>query len=319
MSRHSAQIRLLLALVAVACASGTGLGAPISAQAATYAAGPGLSPLRRTLDSAARKFFTEWAMHWRSSQNSGLPTEYSRKGARATIIAGDERRAYFHCHSRAPGLNEQIVKLTDQYAPIPALLTTFAVCPTWSLADEPTFPDEDGNLDAAILPSRRTAVATARAKFLQVIERYARANPGDNFIAGQQVRFLLDQQLDDSAYAVTRACTADGWWCLTLQAYTEFQTGRRLQAGATFLRARGAMTPHERCVWEDVNLLSPQDFFQANSESECYGRDLLNKRYWWLADPMWSVAGNERRVEHDARMVHIRLQSGFGNDGRSHW
>lgn len=320
MSKHSGRtFYLLLAAGASVAGAGWGLGAPVGAQAATSSPRTQLTPLRRTLDSAARKFFDEWALQWRNSQTTGLPEQYSRKRARATSIAGHERRAYFHCHNGTPGLNEQLTKLTSDYAPISSSLTTFSVCPTWPLADEPTFPDEDGNLDAAILPSKRTQVTNARAKFLEVIERYYSANSGDNFIVGQHVRFLLDQQLDDSAYAVTRACAAEQWWCLSLQAYTEFHTGRREQAAATFLQARLVMPPGERCASDDINLLAPGELFQSNNESECYERDLLNQRYWWLADPMWSVAGNERRVEHDARAVHIRLQSGFGNDGRSHW
>jgi len=322
MRRHHFGTLLWSATFALAAVAGTGAVASVraSAQAVSPALRPAAASGRKTLDSAAQKFLDEWGTYWRRTQSSRLPTPLSRQRRMATSIAAHERRPYFHCHSnKRLGLNEQLVKLTGDYAPISASFTAFSVCPTWPLDDEPTFPDEDGNIDAALLPSLRDQATTARAKFLGVLERYATDNPRDNFVAGQRVRFLLDQQLDDSAYAVSQTCLAEQWWCVTLQAYTEFQMGRTSEAGATFVRARGLMHPTERCLWEDISALAPDEFFQTDSESHCYGRDVLNKQYWWLADPMWSVAGNERRVEHDARVAQIRLQSGFGYDGRSHW
>lgn len=280
---------------------------------------PSASP-RRALDSAALKFFAEWGMHWRSGQSTKLPAEYSRDRDAATDIASHERRAYLHCHSKKGlGINEQLVRLTPDYAPITSTYTAFSVCPTWPLDDQPTFPDEDERIDNALLPRARDQVTTARAKLLEVIEQFARTNPKDNRINGQRVRFLLDQGLNDSAYVAARACSADRWWCLMLQGYTEYRIGRRLQAEGTFAVARAAMTPKERCSWEDIGLLAPEKFFQAGSESECYGRDLFNKQYWWLSDPLWSVSGNERRMEHDARLIQLRLQSAFSSDGRINW
>lgn len=293
---------------------------PASAQAISAALMPPSASPRSLLDLAAAKFFAEWNMHWRTSQSAKLPEQYSRGRDAATSIAGPERRAYLHCHSKKGlGLNEQLVRLAPDYAPITSAVTSFSVCPTWPLDAEPTFPDEDERLDNALLPSIREQITTARARLLGAIERYAAEHPKDNFINGQRIRFLLDQDMNDSAYSASRSCVADRWWCRMLQGYTELRIGLRSRAESTFVTARTLMPARERCIWEDITLLAPDKFFQAGIESECFGRDLFNKQYWWLADPLWSVAGNERRMEHDARLVRVWLQSGFSSDGRINW
>ena len=45
----------------------------------------------------------------------------------------------------------------------------------------------------------------------------------------------------------------------------------------------------------------------------------LEKRLWWLSDPLYLEPGNERRAEHFARKVLITLLAPLGDDGRQRW
>jgi hypothetical protein len=40
----------------------------------------------------------------------------------------------------------------------------------------------------------------------------------------------------------------------------------------------------------------------------CGGGHAFEERFWWLADPLWSVEGNERRSEHLVRNIQRRLR-----------
>jgi hypothetical protein len=39
----------------------------------------------------------------------------------------------------------------------------------------------------------------------------------------------------------------------------------------------------------------------------CGFESMLEKRFWWLSDPLWAVPGNERRSEHIVRTIQMKL------------
>lgn len=276
--------------------------------------------LRRTLDSTAQRFFGLWANEWRNSQTGSLPKEISKGQNRAIQMASGLRNIYLHCHrSDLKGSNESGMHLTPQYTAIRSAGTPFSVCPTWRLHAEPAFPDEDGDIDAALLPNARKRIALQREKVLESLEENLRKTPDDGFLVSQHIRFLLDQRLTDSAYAVSKSCQADRWWCTTLQAFVEFRMGNRTRAESTFMRARAEMEPTERCEWDDVFLLTPVELRKIVDRGECFSRDTQMRRYWWLSDPMWSVPGNDRFIDHYVRTAEIRIRMGFAFDGRMRW
>ena len=55
-------------------------------------------------------------------------------------------------------------------------------------------------------------IVRARAQLLRDLERASDALPGDDWIIGQRIRYLVEGH-DTSAVSVARACRATKWWC----------------------------------------------------------------------------------------------------------
>jgi hypothetical protein len=80
-----------------------------------------------------------------------------------------------------------------------------------------------------------------------------------------------------------------------------------------------AMTPQQRCAWDDVrDLLDPGER-NAYTSMPCATRVAAITRFWWLSDPLLRVAGNERQVEHNVRRVEVALHSALEQDERYTW
>ena len=77
-----------------------------------------------------------------------------------------------------------------------------------------------------------------------------------------------------------------------------------------------AMTISERCEWGTVDALLPKADRERYAKLSCEARDSTNTNAWWLADPMYTEPGNERRSEHFSRLVRIALHKALTGDER---
>jgi hypothetical protein len=151
-------------------------------------------------------------------------------------------------------------------------------------------------------------IAERRRGLLESFGEAAAALPGDEWIAGQRVRYLLEAGDEDAAVAAARACQAQRWWCSALEGMALHEAQRFAQAEQAFDAALAAMQPDERARWTDVEvLLRPADrrLLRATAEAD---RGRLLRRMWWLADPLWSEPGNDRLTEHFSRWTMDRIQ-----------
>jgi hypothetical protein len=155
-------------------------------------------------------------------------------------------------------------------------------------------------------PPEDSAVGRARERLLDQLAAAATSLPGDDWITGQRVRYLAEQGRADSAVATARRCAGTGWWCDALEGFARHAAADYLGADSAFQRALGGMPPEERCAWTDLTPLLG-DEAGAYHERPCTERDSLNERIWWLAQPLYSRAGNDVRTEHFARRVMVRL------------
>ncbi len=261
---------------------------------------------RIALTAEAVKFFTTWQDAWTDNQQ---PRMFAAR-----------RWAYRHCHgvlmSRGGEPNRQP---ESNYVAIASGRTAFSVCPTWLLGDDARVADEARMTDAAIAPQALVKVRAARALLIDRFARSALLAPTDGFIVGQRVRFLVDQDLPDSALVIARACRADAWWCAALQGYVEAHLGHSARAEQAFASARDSMSAAARCQWDDIGQLLSTEEREAYAVNSCTKLATIVERYWWLADPLYSEAGNERRVAHDARLVLVSLHAALPVDGRYRW
>ncbi|HYW33478.1 MAG TPA: hypothetical protein VE869_18395 [Gemmatimonas sp.] len=261
-------------------------------------------------------FFDVWGKAWLDSERERLSRRVSERGQ----TTASRRLPYLHCHSRLANLvNEQSRPLREGYAAIGSAFTAFSVCPTWPLGAEGDLPDESRETDAGIAPSRRGAVALARAGLIEGFARAATRFPGDEFFVGQHVRLLIDQALPDSALSAARACRSETWWCGVLSGYVHHHRGEIGLAESAFTAARASMGAELRCEWEDLGPLLSDEEQALYRGASCAERSAMGARYWWLSDPLYDEPGNERLVAHDARSVLLTLRAAFPVDGRVRW
>ncbi len=151
-------------------------------------------------------------------------------------------------------------------------------------------------------------VRRGRWALIRRLDRAARALPGDGWIAGQRVRYLVGAGRPAAAAAAARACRAEAWWCRALEAFALHRAGEPRAADDVFADALAAMPDATRRRWTDPAALLEDEAADRLEAREGVARDAWLERLWWLADPLWSVPGSGRRAGHLARRVRCRLQ-----------
>src|SRR2546425_3659332 len=68
------------------------------------------------------------------------------------------------------------------------------------------------------------------------------------------------------------------------------------------------MPRDERCRWTDVSLLLDGELARRYRRLPCDQRGAFEERLWWLAQPLYSLPGNDRRTEHLARATMARIE-----------
>src|SRR5574341_537367 len=152
-------------------------------------------------------------------------------------------------------------------------------------------------------------IETARLQLTQTLQRLQALSPRDPWISGQLVRYLIEAHRLPEAMAAARACRSEAWWCMVLSGYALHAAGKYPSADSAFNAGLAAMPEEQRCRWTDLSDLL--DGLRGRYRKlSCAQRAALNRRIWWLADPLYLVTGNERRTEHLARRVISELQDG---------
>ncbi len=156
-------------------------------------------------------------------------------------------------------------------------------------------------------PPEPPRIGAARKRVIAVLDSLARLFPGDDWTAGQLVRYLVEEGRADEAVRAAGRCRGTTWWCRALMGYALHSAGEFAAAESAFEEALSSMPEHERCRWEDISLLL-EGPYRAYRRADCEQRSALERRIWWLSDPFLTVPGNERRTEHLARRVMDRMQ-----------
>lgn len=170
------------------------------------------------------------------------------------------------------------------------------------------------------LPPERLAVEEARRRLLEELDAAAAAAPAEPWIAGQRVRYLAEAGRLGEALEAARECRApDPGWCAFLVGFARHAAGDFQGAEASFAGALSRLSPEERCRWEDLGLLLDGAGRRSYGELPCGGRAEFEERFWWLADPLYLVPGNDRKTEHYWRLVMDRLQEGAASPFGVRW
>jgi len=177
----------------------------------------------------------------------------------------------------------------------------------------------DSRTSTDLVPAEGDAIRRARAQLLRELETASRVLPGDDWITGQQIRYLIEARDTAAIRAATRDCSATRWWCDALAGYTLHVRGGFAAADTAFARALEAMPRETRCEWIDISRLLESDFRKEYERLSCDERQALAERIWWFADPLLMTPGNERRTEHFSRVVYTALQKDAANTFGMRW
>jgi hypothetical protein len=165
-------------------------------------------------------------------------------------------------------------------------------------------------------PPEPASIKPLRQRLLRVLDSAAALLPGDEWIAGQRVRYLVEGGQHEEALSAAHACRADPWWCAALAGFALHAAGDAPAAERAFTAALSHMPRAERCRWNDLSPLLSGELRQRYRQQTCEQRAALEASLWLRAQPLFSRPGNDRRVEHYARHTVARLlvhaQSPFG-------
>ena len=170
-----------------------------------------------------------------------------------------------------------------------------------------TFGDRSGKSES--VPKEMDAVVTARTRLVRKLDSLvgsAGADPGD-WLTGTLIRYRIEAGQHEAAHRTLDFCGATPWWCAALRGLVYHSAARHLEAKRAFDESRSMMQPYILCEWENIaDLLSTEDA-RIYKTKLCDERMRLARNVWWLADPLFSQPGNDRRSDHDSRRVMERL------------
>lgn len=158
-----------------------------------------------------------------------------------------------------------------------------------------------------------------RAEFLRQLERIAAQIPGDDWIAGQRIRYLLEGREDTTALRVARECSGTRWWCDALRGMALHARGDFFGADSAYASALNRMPSARRCHWMNVSPLLEGDYAKVIRRMPCGAREAAVARIWFMADPLMMIPGNERRTEHYSRVVQTHIQEDATNTYGLRW
>lgn len=198
------------------------------------------------------------------------------------------------------------------------------VCPNWLPPDnyyisQARLPDEGVHIDNALEPVARNEIRNARRDLIRALSLAYAKVPTDSVLLGQYIRMLADNGQLAQAIVVLDNCRAGASWCLALRGFTSAKLRQVFDAEDAFLSMLDSLSAEDACRIASIGVLLDEEDRRNYERLSCTQQDSLNRTIWWLADPLWSVPGNDRFVEHFVRRVTIAMRSALGRDERYNW
>ena len=144
-------------------------------------------------------------------------------------------------------------------------------------------------------------------RFLERLKAAALEEPGDPYAIAQAVYAHTRLRRTATAVDLAMACTSVGWWCDLLRGLAHHHRGMPERAEEYFRRGLPGADPELVCRLTGVGELLTRRDRDSYDDLDCSTRTEFEARFWWLADPMFSVPGNDRWVEHVSRRFELVL------------
>lgn len=142
---------------------------------------------------------------------------------------------------------------------------------------------------------------------LMTMEKGVRRHPDAGWVVGYLTYTLVKLKQDSAALAVAKSCRATGWWCSLLEGYVRDAMGRPRLAEPLYRAALRAGPDTIRCMLTNASLALDESLRIKLMRMPCSALVTLSETVWWLADPLYSVPGNERWVAQVSRSIDARI------------
>ncbi len=159
-------------------------------------------------------------------------------------------------------------------------------------------------------------ISEAREKLLDALAGAARRLPGDGWIAGQRVHYLVEAGRAREALALARSCEVpEPGWCAALRGFALHRLERFEDSERAYREALEFMDVRMAEEWSSLALLLEEwDRFHPDRTAP-EDLEAARRRVWTLADPYYLVPGNDRWTEHMSRHTGSRI---FGRAANPH-
>jgi hypothetical protein len=174
-------------------------------------------------------------------------------------------------------------------------------------------------------PPEAPQVIAARTRLLATFDSLGALMPGDRWILGQRVRYLMEAGRPLAADSIAVRCAGRASvpetvsWCLALAGYTAQQLGNYPRAEAAFASALEEMPASERCKWQDLALLLGRSDSGPYRRGDCRARDSVTAGFWRLVQPLYLTSVNDLRTEYFARVTRMYIEEGTRTPMRDWW
>lgn len=161
-------------------------------------------------------------------------------------------------------------------------------------------------------------ISPVRSDLLASLDSLAVLIPGDHWIFGQRIRYLVEAKRLEEAESLALRCGLPGRWrCDAYLGYVRHHMEEIVAAETAFERALEAMPAALRAEWTDPEPVLDRellDWLQVQADSSS-----ALDRLWTLADPLLLVTGNDRWTGHLSRWVYAMSSEGASNPHRLRW
>lgn len=147
----------------------------------------------------------------------------------------------------------------------------------------------------------RPEISMSRRKLLQSLREAAMQAPTDDWVAGQRVKYSIEQKDVAEANAVVAGCKATAWWCSALTGLVKHAQNDAPGAERAFNTALAQMGGTQGCDWQNIAPWLRKADSLAYLAKNCADRLAYNTRVFWLGKPFAHVDGNDLRNELLAR------------------
>lgn len=157
-------------------------------------------------------------------------------------------------------------------------------------------------------PPESPEIVRRRDELIRVLQLASDDLPGDTWIAGQLVRYLVEAgRTDDALRFTSNECRATSGWCPALAGFAAHTAGRFATADSAYAIALAAMDPGERCSWLDISHIVDDATGDRLNALDCSARSAFTRRVLQIAAPLYSVSATDLYTEHLARMTRARI------------